>query len=50
VRPNPRTAEQDLELIVARRQGAVLTGARAILVGVIDSGMGGDRQQGSSTP
>lgn len=48
VRPNPMTAEDDLALIRARREGAIMSGARATLIGVITGGMGGDRPQGST--
>ncbi len=46
VNPSPRNAEEDLALIQARRQGAFMSGARAVLVGVITGGMGGDQRQG----
>ncbi|KMO23412.1 hypothetical protein [Methylobacterium indicum] len=48
VKPNPTTAEQDADLVMARRQGAIMSGARASLVGVILGGMGGDSRQGGS--
>jgi hypothetical protein len=48
VKPNPATAEQDADLVMARRQGAIMSGARASLVGVILGGMGGDSRQGGS--
>lgn len=48
VRPNPVTAEDDLALIRARREGAIMSGARATLIGVITGGMGGDRPAGST--
>ncbi len=48
VRPNPVTAEDDLTLIRARREGAIMSGARATLIGVITGGMGGDRPAGST--
>lgn len=47
VRPNSASAEDDLALIRARRQGAIMSGARATLVGVVAGGMGGDLRQGS---
>ena len=40
--------EQDADLVMARRQGAIMSGARASLVGVILGGMGGDSRQGGS--
>ena len=46
VKPDPTTAEEDAALVQARRQGAIMSGARASLVGVIVGGMGGDRRQG----
>ncbi|KMO39379.1 hypothetical protein [Methylobacterium aquaticum] len=48
VKPNPATVEQDADLVMARRQGAIMSGARASLVGVIVGGMGGDSRQGGS--
>jgi hypothetical protein len=48
VKPNPATAEQDAAFVMARRQGAIMSGARAGLVGVIVGGMGGDSRQGGS--
>lgn len=48
VKPNPRTAEEDAALVQARRQGAIMSGARAGLVGVLVGGMGGDRRQGGT--
>lgn len=48
VRPNPMTAEDDLALIRARREGAIMSGARATLIGVLTGGMGGDRPAGST--
>lgn len=48
VKPNPTTAEQDADLVIARRQGAIMSGARASLVGVLVGGMGGDSRQGGS--
>lgn len=48
VKPNPATAEQDADLVIARRQGAIMSGARASLVGVLVGGMGGDSRQGGS--
>ncbi|BCM87619.1 hypothetical protein [Methylobacterium indicum] len=48
VKPNPTTAEEDAALVMARRQGAIMSGARASLVGVILGGMGGDSRQGAS--
>ena len=48
VRPNPVTAEDDLALIRARREGAIMSGARATMIGVITGGMGGDRPAGST--
>ena len=48
VKPNPTTAEEDAALVMARRQGAIMSGARASLVGVLVGGMGGDSRQGGS--
>ncbi|MCJ2029500.1 hypothetical protein MKK50_08815 [Methylobacterium sp. J-043] len=48
VKPNPATAEEDAALVQARRQGAILSGARASLVGVLVGGMGGDSRQGGT--
>lgn len=48
VKPNPTTAEDDAALVLARRHGAIMSGARASLVGVILGGMGGDSRQGGS--
>ncbi|KMO21331.1 hypothetical protein [Methylobacterium platani] len=48
VKPNPTTAEEDAALVMARRHGAIMSGARASLVGVILGGMGGDSRQGGS--
>ncbi|SEP49155.1 hypothetical protein SAMN04487843_12945 [Methylobacterium sp. ap11] len=48
VKPNTSTAEQDADLVMARRQGAIMSGARASLVGVLVGGMGGDSRQGGS--
>ena len=48
VKANPRTAEDDANLLQARRQGAIMSGARSSLVGVIVGGMGGDNRQGST--
>ncbi|MDP4025786.1 hypothetical protein Q8W71_24445 [Methylobacterium sp. NEAU 140] len=48
VKPDPTTAEQDADLVQARRLGAILSGARAGLVGVIVGGMGGDIRQGGT--
>ncbi|GMA79971.1 hypothetical protein GCM10025880_63880 [Methylorubrum aminovorans] len=48
VKPNPRTAEEDAALVQARREGAIMSGARAGLVGVLVGGMGGDRRQGAT--
>ncbi|MGN7126785.1 hypothetical protein [Methylorubrum thiocyanatum] len=48
VRPNPASAEDDLALIRARRVGAIMSGARATLIGVVAGGMGGDLRQGST--
>ncbi|BCM88021.1 hypothetical protein [Methylobacterium indicum] len=48
VKPNTSTAEHDADLVMARRQGAIMSGARASLVGVIVGGMGGDNRQGGS--
>ncbi|SFG78106.1 hypothetical protein [Methylobacterium gossipiicola] len=48
VKPNPRTAEEDAALVQARREGAIMSGARAGLVGVLVGGMGGDRRQGGT--
>ncbi len=33
---------------MARRQGAIMSGARASLVGVLVGGMGGDSRQGGN--
>lgn len=49
VKPNPTTAEQDAALVQARRDGAIMSGARAGLVGVLVGGMGGDSRQ-AGTP
>ena len=48
VKPNPSTAEQDAAFVIARRQGAIMSGARAGLVGVLVGGMGGESRQGGS--
>lgn len=48
VKPSPRTAEEDVALVQARRQGAIISGARAGLVGVLVGGMGGDSRQGAT--
>lgn len=48
VKPNPTTAEEDAAFVQARRQGAILSGARASLVGVLVGGMGGDSRQGGT--
>ncbi|RVU18418.1 hypothetical protein [Methylobacterium oryzihabitans] len=48
VKPNPTTVEDDAALVMARRYGAIMSGARASLVGVILGGMGGDSRQGGS--
>jgi hypothetical protein len=48
IKPNPSTAEQDAAFVIARRQGAIMSGARAGLVGVLVGGMGGESRQGGS--
>lgn len=48
VKPNPTTAEEDAALVMARRHGAILSGARSSLIGVLVGGMGGDSRQGGS--
>jgi hypothetical protein len=48
VKPNPATAEEDAALVRALRHGAIMSSARASLVGVIVGGMGGDSRQGGT--
>lgn len=48
INPSAATAEEQTALIVARRNAALLTGARAGLVKIILAGQGGDKQSGDT--
>lgn len=48
LKPNPATAEEAADLVQARRQGAIMSGARAGLTGVLVGGMGGEARKGGT--